>query len=206
MKRLLSIIVFASFLSSLVSGGILDATGSTVTQPQPKQKPVVKVAAVIKPAPTPAKPTFNPADPSTWPSCPAGDIVRADNGQCAAPAVAPAPVSQPQAVITSTVAPANAVTTAPEGSGSLQAWLYTLRMCESGGNYQEDTGNGFYGAYQFTLSTWASLGTGYSNPVDAPPAVQDAAIVANTNRSSGGLATQNPGCYAKEGLSAFPPS
>jgi hypothetical protein len=49
-----------------------------------------------------------------------------------------------------------------------------LRQCESGGNYQTDTGNGYFGAYQFNLSTWHSLG--YSGkPSDAAPAVQDAA-------------------------------
>src|SRR5256714_296038 len=49
-----------------------------------------------------------------------------------------------------------------------------LRGCESGGNYQADTGNGFYGAYQFDLGTWHSLG--YSGvPSDASPGTQDAA-------------------------------
>ena len=49
-----------------------------------------------------------------------------------------------------------------------------LRSCESGGNYEEDTGNGFYGAYQFTLSTWRLIGLS-GMPNDAPPAVQDSA-------------------------------
>lgn len=49
-----------------------------------------------------------------------------------------------------------------------------LRMCESSDNYQVDTGNGYYGAYQFDEETW--LGLGYSGyPDDAPPAVQDQA-------------------------------
>jgi hypothetical protein len=49
-----------------------------------------------------------------------------------------------------------------------------LRACESGGNYTENTGNGYYGAYQFLPSTWWSLGfTGLPN--QAPPAVQDRA-------------------------------
>jgi uncharacterized protein YabE (DUF348 family) len=90
-------------------------------------------------------------------------------------------------------------------SGNLASWLDTLRTCESGGNYQDDTGNGYYGAYQFSLATWERLG--YSGlPSDAAPATQDAAIVRNTNLSSGGLASQNPGCYYKTGLSAFPPN
>jgi hypothetical protein len=51
-----------------------------------------------------------------------------------------------------------------------------LRDCESGGNYAADTGNGYYGAYQFAASTWWSIG--YSGlPNDAPPHVQDQAAV-----------------------------
>ncbi|MEA2826992.1 MAG: resuscitation-promoting factor RpfA, partial [Actinomycetota bacterium] len=33
-----------------------------------------------------------------------------------------------------------------------------LADCESGGDYSINTGNGYYGAYQFSLSTWQSLG------------------------------------------------
>lgn len=95
---------------------------------------------------------------------------------------------------------------ATQYSGSLEQWLLALRTCESGGDYAINTGNGYYGAYQFSASTWTSLSTGYSRADLAPASVQDAAIIANTDRSSGGLATQNPGCYIKEGLSAFPPS
>jgi hypothetical protein len=96
--------------------------------------------------------------------------------------------------------------TAPvPASSNLSTWLAKLRQCESGGNYQDNTGNGYYGAYQFSLGTWERLGlTGL--PSSAPPSVQDEAIVQNTNRSGGGLASQNPGCYYKTGISAFPPS
>ena len=53
--------------------------------------------------------------------------------------------------------------------------LYSLRMCESGGNYGINTGNGYYGAYQFSASTWRGLGySGYPN--QASPATQDAAV------------------------------
>jgi hypothetical protein len=48
-----------------------------------------------------------------------------------------------------------------------------LRQCESGGNYSINTGNGYYGAYQFDLGTWRSVGgSGYPN--QASPATQDA--------------------------------
>jgi hypothetical protein len=49
-----------------------------------------------------------------------------------------------------------------------------IREKESGDNYSENSGNGYYGAYQFDLGTWQSLG--YSGrPDQAPPAEQDAA-------------------------------
>lgn len=48
-----------------------------------------------------------------------------------------------------------------------------LRRCESGGNYAVNSGNGFYGAYQFDLQTWRSVG-GTGLPSDAPAWEQDA--------------------------------
>jgi hypothetical protein len=53
-------------------------------------------------------------------------------------------------------------------------YLRNLRYCESGshGLYAANTGNGFYGAYQFTLSTWASVG-GSGYPHLASPDEQD---------------------------------
>ena len=51
-------------------------------------------------------------------------------------------------------------------------------QCESGGNYATNTGNGYYGAYQFDQQTWdayAPEGYAGTNPAAAPPAVQDAA-------------------------------
>lgn len=97
-------------------------------------------------------------------------------------------------------------------SSSLNEWLLALRVCESGGAYDRNSGNGFYGAYQFMISTWDRIAPKAGRPdlvgvrPDlASPADQDMMIVANTKLSSGGLATQNPGCYKKLGLSQFPP-
>jgi hypothetical protein len=51
------------------------------------------------------------------------------------------------------------------------AW-YELRDCESGNDYAIDTGNGYYGAYQFSLETWQGVGgSGYPNL--ATPEEQD---------------------------------
>jgi uncharacterized protein YabE (DUF348 family) len=97
-------------------------------------------------------------------------------------------------------------------SGNLNEWLLALRMCETHGNYSTNTHNGFYGAYQFMISTWDSIArkAGRSDligvlPSDAAPADQDAMIIANTNKTAG-LVTQNPGCYAKTGISNKPPA
>jgi|HubBroStandDraft_1064217.scaffolds.fasta_scaffold69226_2 hypothetical protein len=71
-----------------------------------------------------------------------------------------------------------------------------LRDCESGGNYAEDTGNGYYGAYQFALSTW--YGLGFSGlPSDASPATQDEAAQMLQARSGWG---QWPACSYELGL------
>jgi LysM repeat protein len=50
--------------------------------------------------------------------------------------------------------------------------LAHIRAGESGGNYATNTGNGYYGAYQFNQSTWRSVG-GTGLPSDASPAEQD---------------------------------
>lgn len=70
-----------------------------------------------------------------------------------------------------------------------------IAQCESGGNYSTNTGNGFYGAYQFTQATWNSLG--YSgSPAGASPATQDAAAHQLAARSGFG---QWPVCGAGAG-------
>ena len=57
---------------------------------------------------------------------------------------------------------------APAASPALQA----IAACESGGNPATDTGNGFYGKYQFTIETWNAVG-GSGNPANASEAEQD---------------------------------
>jgi hypothetical protein len=57
---------------------------------------------------------------------------------------------------------------APTASPVLEA----IAACESGGDPTTDTGNGFYGKYQFTLATWQAVG-GTGNPAQASEAEQD---------------------------------
>lgn len=51
----------------------------------------------------------------------------------------------------------------------------SVRQCESGGYYGINTGNGYYGAYQFLASTWRGVGGGRyaAYPHQAPKFAQD---------------------------------
>lgn len=57
-------------------------------------------------------------------------------------------------------------------SGSFSQALAKLRACEAGGSYTRNSGNGYYGAYQYDKSTWGGYG-GYTYASDAPASVQD---------------------------------
>ncbi len=63
------------------------------------------------------------------------------------------------------------MTSSAAADPSASAWA-SLRQCESSGDYSIDTGNGYYGAYQFDLPTWQSVG-GVGSPAAASPAEQD---------------------------------
>jgi hypothetical protein len=105
-----------------------------------------------------------------------------------APAVVPVPhaVATPAAV-TPKVAPA---VVAPATQAASSGVWASLRRCESGGNYSDNTGNGYYGAYQFSLGTWRGLGFP-GLPSAAAPAVQDRAAQELQARSGWG---QWPSC------------
>jgi hypothetical protein len=82
------------------------------------------------------------------------------------------PPPLPTLTVTATApaqAPAGVSTATPRATG---APLASIRQCESGGNYSTNTGNGFFGAYQFDQQTWNSVG-GSGNPAAASPAEQD---------------------------------
>lgn len=55
-------------------------------------------------------------------------------------------------------------------SGDFAGALARLRSCE--GSYTSNTGNGYYGAYQYDIQTWGNY-QGYANASLAPPAIQD---------------------------------
>jgi uncharacterized protein YabE (DUF348 family) len=72
-----------------------------------------------------------------------------------------------------------------------------LAECESGGNWSINTGNGFYGGLQFTLSTWRAYG-GTGMPHEATREEQIA--VAERVQDAQGWGAW-PGCTSKLGIS-----
>lgn len=108
------------------------------------------------------------------------------------PAPSPAPVAAP-----APAAPASApapVAAAP-ASGASGVWN-ELAQCESGGNWAANTGNGFYGGLQFTLSSWqAAGGSGYPNQASASEQIARAQVL----QAHQGWSAW-PACSAKLGL------
>ena len=147
-----------SQLSRLIAAAALAARQrpAPATQGVPVNNGLVSVVkSIVTPSPTPtAAPTRAPA-----PTAPT-------------PAPTPTPTSSPPPTTPPPTAPPPVAT---GGGGAGGVWL-ELRECESGNNYQENTGNGFYGAYQFAEQTWSGLG--YPGRPDLePPAMQDQAAM-----------------------------
>ena len=76
-----------------------------------------------------------------------------------------------------------------------EAAITYLGNCEAGMDPTKNTGNGYYGAFQFSYGTWQSLNTGYERADLAPIEVQEAAVKQLIQRSS--IYTQFPACAAK---------
>jgi hypothetical protein len=108
------------------------------------------------------------------------------------------PVPTPATPVKSQPAPTTAPSPPPSSGGGGNAggvWLQ-LRRCESSDNYAENTGNGFYGAYQFSPTTWTGLG--YPGRPDLEsPAMQDEAAMKLQAQAGWG---QWPSCAAALGL------
>lgn len=82
-----------------------------------------------------------------------------------------------------------------------EAWQ-ALRYCEAGGIYSRNSGNGYYGAYQFNISTWNNY-MGYARADLAPPAVQDSKAQETYNRRGW---TPWPSCSKRLGLLTWVPA
>ncbi|MGC0418516.1 transglycosylase family protein [Embleya sp. AB8] len=89
------------------------------------------------------------------------------------------------------------------GAGTAQAASVNtwdkVAQCESTGNWQINTGNGFYGGLQFTQSTWHEFGgTQYATRADQATKGQQIAIAEKVLKSQGPGAW--PVCSVKAGL------
>ncbi|WP_341358995.1 G5 domain-containing protein [Georgenia sp. M64] len=112
------------------------------------------------------------------------------------PAPAPAPEPAPAPATSSAPAPAAAPAPSAPAAPTSGVWA-ALAQCESGGNPTAVSANGlYYGLYQFSLSTWASVG-GSGLPSQASPAEQTMRAQTLQARSGWG---QWPHCASTLGL------
>ena len=95
-------------------------------------------------------------------------------------------------------AAASLAATPAANAAPLEAWE-ALAQCESGGNWSINTGNGYYGGLQFSLSSWAAAG-GTGNPAAASKAEQ-IRVAENLLQMQGWGAW--PACAAKLNLYAY---
>jgi resuscitation-promoting factor RpfA len=87
---------------------------------------------------------------------------------------------------------------APAGAASGETWD-RLAECESGGNWQISTGNGYYGGLQFSQSTWEAFGgTQYASRADQASRGQQIATAEKVLDAQGWGAW--PACSAELGL------
>lgn len=105
----------------------------------------------------------------------------------AVPTAAPVPTTVP--VVSQAPTPANAASPISEEA------ITALGACEAGNDPAKNTGNGYYGAFQFSPGTWNSMNTGYARADLAPIEVQRAAVKQLLSRSS--IYNQFPGCARK---------
>lgn len=94
-----------------------------------------------------------------------------------------------------TQAPVATVKPVEVTSGYSDEAINYLGNCEAGMDPAKNTGNGYYGAFQFSAGTWNSMNTGYARADLAPIEVQKAAVKQLLNRSS--IYNQFPGCANK---------
>jgi hypothetical protein len=114
------------------------------------------------------------------------------------PSITPTPTVEPTAepTMVEEVVTQTPVVTVSTSNGSISdTALDALGSCEAGNNPARNSGNGYYGAFQFSYGTWKSMNTGYERADLAPLEVQKAAVKQLLQRSS--IYNQFPGCAHK---------
>ncbi|ORT60131.1 transglycosylase family protein [Streptomyces sp. CB03238] len=113
------------------------------------------------------------------------------------PAVAPAVLLMGWGTTSAVAAPA--VHTAADCAGDQWPWG-CVAECESGGRWNLDTGNGYYGGLQFKQSTWEAYGgLTYAPRADLATRKQQITVAEEVLRRHGWAAW--PTCSKKYGLS-----
>lgn len=104
-----------------------------------------------------------------------------------------APAAQPASAAPAQPRPQPRTAAAPVADGSV--WD-SIARCESGGNWSINTGNGYYGGLQFTLSSWQGVGgSGYPHQASREEQIARAEML--LQRQGWGAW---PACTAKLGL------
>jgi hypothetical protein len=192
-----------------VSSQIVDENGNPVTDPPVASTTLLQISipvgATTKP-PKAKKATTTVKATAKRRKAPAQTTVVAaesTSGETAAPSTGSVKVGKPSEPTSTGVAgkgvDASITTVLPPDQLPNQiadeVWL-ALRKCESNNRYDINTGNGYYGAYQFAAGTWRNLGyTGL--PHRAAPAVQDEAAKRLQAKAGWG---PWPACTRKLGL------
>jgi uncharacterized protein YabE (DUF348 family) len=105
-------------------------------------------------------------------------------------------LSEPTSAIVRVGTKEQPVAPAPNYASGSTVWD-SLAECESGGNWSINTGNGYYGGLQFSLSTWQAYGgTGYPHQHSRETQI---AVATRLRDATGGYGSW-PACSAKLGL------
>ncbi len=178
--------------------------GATTKAPRAKRttttrrrtKTTLKTTAKTAAATTPTSATTSPAAVDQPDSKPESTKLASSTKSSSAGVAVGKPTSSMKSgpgvdpTITTLLAPADVPSAVPD-----EVWA-ALRKCESNNRYDINTGNGYYGAYQFAAGTWRALG--YKGlPHQAAPVVQDEAAKRLQAKAGWG---QWPACTRKMGL------
>ncbi|MFD9489234.1 transglycosylase family protein [Streptomyces sp. NPDC059991] len=121
---------------------------------------------------------------------------RSSSKRSTAAAIGAALVAAPLALL--------AVSAGPAGAADGAVWD-RIAQCESGGNWQINTGNGYYGGLQFSAGSWRAYGGGaYASTADRASRAQQIAVATRLQRAQGWGAW--PVCAAKAGAYGEAPS
>ncbi|GAA1171865.1 Resuscitation-promoting factor RpfA precursor [Corynebacterium glaucum] len=92
---------------------------------------------------------------------------------------------------------------APQAAAAPDSDWDRLAQCEAGGNWNINTGNGYYGGLQFSASTWRAYGGGEFAPYAHQATREQQIIVAERTLAAQGWGAW-PACSARLGLNSAP--